>query len=298
MHQHQQVNGAPMSKSTTAQQDAAAEAEAAIDRDEAIAAITTTTQCSECPIGTGVAKLCNTTTIQEDTQCEPCVAGSTFSDASSRHSACRSCRVCPENSRVRRECNATHDTECECERDFYQEMITAAAAVAAAMTSQNEDENGVNSTVVAAEGNNVHHARHHHGEEMMMMTCRACDLCPHGYGAARACSSTHNTVCRKCPASTYSSVLSASHGCSVCTVCRDDQVTLHECTPIMDTVCAGKYVQNLIIHSSPFPSPSFFPISSFFFLFLSLFSHRHRRPKQKPSRWTRISSSSTFLERC
>ena len=288
-----------MSKSTTAQQDgAAAEAEAAIDRDEAIAAITTTTQCSECPIGTGVAKLCNTTTIQEDTQCEPCVAGSTFSDASSRHSACRSCRVCPENSRVRRECNATHDTECECERDFYQEMITAAAAVAAAMTSQNEDENGVNSTVVAAEGNNVHHARHHHGEEMMMMTCRACDLCPHGYGAARACSSTHNTVCRKCPASTYSSVLSASHGCSVCTVCRDDQVTLHECTPIMDTVCAGKYVQNLIIHSSPFPSPSFFPISSFFFLFLSLFSHRHRRPKQKPSRWTRISSSSTFLERC
>jgi hypothetical protein len=122
------------------------------------------------------------------------------------------------------------------------------------MTSQNEDENGVNSTVVAAEGSNVHHARHHHGEEMMMMTCRACDLCPHGYGAARACSSTHNTVCRKCPASTYSSVLSASHGCSVCTVCRDDQVTLHECTPIMDTVCAGK---NKNIHHHLSSSSSF-----------------------------------------
>lgn len=212
-------------------------------------AIVITTQCSECPAGTGVVKLCNKTTTTAldteheatDTQCETCVAGSTFSDSPSRHSACRSCRVCPENSRVKRECNVTHDTECECERDFYQEMITASSS---AITSQDDSNNGDGNSTNVAVAEGIHHARHHHGEEMMMMTCRACDLCPHGYGAARACSSTHNTVCRKCPASTYSSVLSASHGCSVCTVCRDDQVTLHECSPIMDTVCAGKNIHH------------------------------------------------------
>ena len=199
--------------------------------------------CSECPAGTGVVQLCNTTRgeeEEEDTQCEPCIAGSTFSDSSSRHLNCRSCRVCPDKSRVKRECNTTHDTECECERDFYQEMTTIA--------SSSSSENGTLNVEGGGGGGEkeVHPARHHHGSVPPMptsMSCRACDLCPHGYGAARACSSSHNTVCRKCPTSTYSSVLSSSHGCLVCTVCRDDQVTLHECSPIMDTVCAG------IIHS-------------------------------------------------
>lgn len=187
---------------------------------------TTMTNCSECPAGSGVTKACNnhhndTATAMEDTQCEPCQAGSTFSDSASRHLACRTCRTCPPNSRVKRECNVTHDTECECDKDHYQELV-------AMMTTTPEE---VETTTP--------HARHKHGHQQAVLTCKPCDLCPHGYGAARACSATHNTVCRKCPTSTYSSVLSSSAGCSVCTVCRDDQVTLHECTPIQDTVCAG-----------------------------------------------------------
>ena len=76
--------------------------------------------------------------------------------------------------------------------------------------------------------------------------CVACELCAHGWGAARACSPTQNTVCRKCPSGTFSSVLDSSLACSICSVCRDDQVTLHDCTPIQDTVCAGS---NHHIHS-------------------------------------------------
>ncbi|XP_046441677.1 tumor necrosis factor receptor superfamily member 16-like [Daphnia pulex] len=234
--------------------------------------------CSECPAGTGVARLCtikgqganpfaaaqNVTEDQDEeeeeeeeemaTKCEPCVNGATFSDSASRHSPCRACRTCPAHSRVKRECNATHDTECECDRDHYQE-ISYQQQQQTVVTNDLVDQ-GVDESSGVAPTTTTPHARHRHGasihqlqpqqqqqqpsEQQPVMSCKSCDLCPHGYGAARACSSTHNTICRKCPTSTYSSVLSATHGCSVCTVCRDDQVTLNECTPIQDTVCADK----------------------------------------------------------
>lgn len=205
------------------------------------------TSCSECPAGSGVSRLCtkknrNTLTVGDlsrslnenktdeedaglDTECQPCVNGQSFSDSSSRHLGCRACRTCPPNSRVKRECNATHDTECECLADFYQDYQQPQQQQT--VTNETEEEE-------------TPHARHKHGIAVSVMSCKACDLCPHGYGAARACSSTHNTICRKCPTSAYSSVLSSTQGCSVCTVCRDDQVTINECTPFMDAVCAGK----------------------------------------------------------
>lgn len=176
--------------------------------------VTSAKTCSDCPAGSGVVKLCSGNETEnslpdEDTSCSPCEAGVTFSDTASKHLPCRSCRTCPPNSHLKRECNVTHDAECECDKDHFQEF-------------------------------NEEHARHKHGHSGQLFTCKPCDVCQHGFGAARACSANHNTVCRKCPASTYSSVLSSSAGCLVCTVCREDQVTLHECTPIQDTVCAGK----------------------------------------------------------
>lgn len=251
--------------------------------------------CSECPAGSGVSRLCtkknrNTLTVGDlnrdlnrngnvtsedidtilgvDTVCEPCVSGVTFSDSPSRHSACRVCRTCPPNSRVKRECNATHDTECECEPDYYQEFSYQAEQ--AIVTNQTDGQEGVvgvgvgvdvdllqptADSLVSADAMTTPHARHKHGSTsgsgvsslvqpvVAVMSCKACDLCPHGYGAARACSASHNTICRKCPTSAYSSVSSATQGCSVCTVCRDDQVTINECTPFMDAVCAGNVIR-------------------------------------------------------
>ncbi|EFX86162.1 hypothetical protein DAPPUDRAFT_97997 [Daphnia pulex] len=251
--------------------------------------------CSECPAGTGVARLCtikgqganpfaaaqNVTEDQDEeedeeeeemaTKCEPCVNGATFSDSASRHSPCRACRTCPAHSRVKRECNATHDTECECDRDHYQEISYQQQQQQQTVVTNELVDQGVDeSSGVAPTTTTTPHARHRHGasihqlqlqlqqqqqqpseQQQPVMSCKSCDLCPHGYGAARACSSTHNTICRKCPTSTYSSVLSATHGCSVCTVCRDDQVTLNECTPIQDTVCAGRKTKPKSIPTRP-----------------------------------------------
>jgi len=169
-----------------------------------------------CPAGTGSLGGCP----QDVADCAaPCDDSVTFNDGGSWR--CRTCRTCPPNSRVKRACNATHDTECECERDFFQ------------------------SEPESADSGHVRHSNHRQsrhrplGSATEPTECRACELCQHGWGAARPCSLTQNTVCRKCPAGTYSSVLSSSLGCSVCSVCREDQVTLHECTPIQDTVCAG-----------------------------------------------------------
>ncbi|XP_013791615.1 tumor necrosis factor receptor superfamily member 16-like [Limulus polyphemus] len=70
--------------------------------------------------------------------------------------------------------------------------------------------------------------------------CHQCELCSHGWGVARQCSPTRNTVCRKCPPGTYSGLLSGTLGCELCTTCRGNQVMLQECTPIQDTICIDK----------------------------------------------------------
>ena len=194
--------------------------------------------CAECPAGWGVSQRCSNASaaasaaaseapVALDTQCQPCEPGATFSDAASRDAPCRACRVCPPNSRTRRACDVVQDAECECERDYYQYMSYVTSEAPREDAAPGDDNAGDDQTAPTA-------------ASVLVMECKSCDLCPHGWGAARACSAQHNTVCRKCPAGTFSSVLSASLACSVCSVCRDDQVTLHECTPIQDTVCAGQ----------------------------------------------------------
>ncbi|XP_022241082.1 tumor necrosis factor receptor superfamily member 16-like isoform X1 [Limulus polyphemus] len=70
--------------------------------------------------------------------------------------------------------------------------------------------------------------------------CKHCELCSHGWGVARQCSATKNTMCRKCPPGTYSGLLSGTLGCELCTTCHESQIMLQECTPIQDTICIDK----------------------------------------------------------
>jgi len=195
---------------------------------------------SECPAGYATSRLCNSTA--EASPCEPCQAGVAFNSAAGVGAVCRPCRVCPANSRVVSVCDAVSDTQCQCLRDFYlqvrhvkvnDETTTNADAEGAVddVTQQNSTEPSVTSVTSEASSETP---------LVAVTECVACELCAHGWGAARACSPTQNTVCRKCPSGTFSSVLSSTLACSVCSVCRDDQVTLNECTPIQDTVCADK----------------------------------------------------------
>lgn len=85
--------------------------------------------------------------------------------------------------------------------------------------------------------------------------CQLCDLCPHGYGAARPCGPHSNTECRECAlGSHYSGILSGNLGCSPCSVCKENQVMLQECNPIQDTVCVAKDLPRFVNRvSTPLP---------------------------------------------
>ncbi|XP_052433604.1 tumor necrosis factor receptor superfamily member 16 [Carassius gibelio] len=65
--------------------------------------------CSMCAAGTGLVSSCG----QEDTKCQACQDGVSFSD-SETFSACRLCARCPAGVRELARCTPTQDTQCEC----------------------------------------------------------------------------------------------------------------------------------------------------------------------------------------
>ncbi|XP_050986460.1 tumor necrosis factor receptor superfamily member 16 [Labeo rohita] len=70
--------------------------------------------CSMCTAGTGLASSCD----QEDTKCQPCQDGVSFSDSESL-SACRLCARCPAGIPELARCTPTQDTHCDCGEHFY-----------------------------------------------------------------------------------------------------------------------------------------------------------------------------------
>ncbi|KAF7708448.1 tumor necrosis factor receptor superfamily member 16 [Silurus meridionalis] len=70
--------------------------------------------CSLCPAGTGVASNCE----QEDTKCQPCHEGVTFSGFEGL-SGCQPCSQCPLGIPQLAHCTVTQDTHCDCGKDFF-----------------------------------------------------------------------------------------------------------------------------------------------------------------------------------
>ncbi|XP_067249398.1 tumor necrosis factor receptor superfamily member 16 [Chanodichthys erythropterus] len=70
--------------------------------------------CSMCAAGTGLATSCG----QEDTKCQPCQDGVSFSDSESL-SACRLCARCPPGIPELARCTPTLDTHCDCGEGFF-----------------------------------------------------------------------------------------------------------------------------------------------------------------------------------
>uniref|UniRef100_A0A8C4SQ12 Neurotrophin receptor associated death domain n=1 Tax=Erpetoichthys calabaricus TaxID=27687 RepID=A0A8C4SQ12_ERPCA len=66
-------------------------------------------QCSSCKYGQGVKQKC---TLFMDTQCEPCINGSSYSEKVSQTEACQPCTVCEESKVQIRECTRLSDTLC------------------------------------------------------------------------------------------------------------------------------------------------------------------------------------------
>lgn len=76
--------------------------------------------CTKCLPGQGVRQLCD---ITQDTRCEPCLIGRSFSVGVSSYSPCRECTVCPRNTLQRRPCSLTRNTKCgSCRKGFYMNL--------------------------------------------------------------------------------------------------------------------------------------------------------------------------------
>ncbi|XP_076827198.1 tumor necrosis factor receptor superfamily member 16 [Brachyhypopomus gauderio] len=70
--------------------------------------------CSLCPVGTGVASGCG----REDTKCQPCQEGVSFSSVEGVR-GCRACVRCPAGVARLQRCTASRDTRCDCGEGFF-----------------------------------------------------------------------------------------------------------------------------------------------------------------------------------
>ncbi|XP_030639126.1 tumor necrosis factor receptor superfamily member 16 [Chanos chanos] len=70
--------------------------------------------CKMCPVGSGMALDCG----QENTRCQACQDGVTFSDSEGL-SRCRPCGRCPRSIATLAVCTAERDTHCDCGEGFY-----------------------------------------------------------------------------------------------------------------------------------------------------------------------------------
>ncbi|ESP01579.1 hypothetical protein LOTGIDRAFT_139556, partial [Lottia gigantea] len=145
--------------------------------------------CSQCPIGSGVTSHCHS---GNDTNCEPCVDGKTFSSNTSHTQVCSQCSECPKNSQVSSECNSTADTACVCDKDFFLaedgecklcDLCPAGwgASVSCTRTRNtacNQCTNGTFSKELSATSQ-----------------CLVCSVCAPGAQMLQACSSTEDTIC-------------------------------------------------------------------------------------------------------
>ncbi|XP_065562014.1 tumor necrosis factor receptor superfamily member 16-like isoform X2 [Artemia franciscana] len=77
--------------------------------------------CTLCAPGFETSHVCTET---KDTVCTQCIPGQSFNPVAGRNVYCKPCKDCPINSRLKRSCNLTHNTECECERDFYIDLAS------------------------------------------------------------------------------------------------------------------------------------------------------------------------------
>ncbi|XP_056618514.1 tumor necrosis factor receptor superfamily member 16 [Triplophysa dalaica] len=70
--------------------------------------------CSMCPAGTGMANSCG----HEDTECQPCQDGVSFSDSEGL-AVCRLCARCPMGISELARCTTKQDTQCDCGEHFF-----------------------------------------------------------------------------------------------------------------------------------------------------------------------------------
>lgn len=144
--------------------------------------------CKICPAGQGVSLPCNE---ENDTVCNFCQEGKTFSLGPSHEETCQSCSICPENAKIRHQCNSTHNTKCECVRGFFIKP-EANRCVQCKKCQPGEEAirscSPLHDTVCQACPNGFF-------STASTPECRPCSQCGPNVTARFPCSSTHDTIC-------------------------------------------------------------------------------------------------------
>ncbi|XP_036151773.1 tumor necrosis factor receptor superfamily member 22-like isoform X2 [Myotis myotis] len=70
---------------------------------------------------------------------------------------------------------------------------------------------------------------------------RCCQRCPAGHYVHKPCSSPHTqSECEACDTGTYTGHANGLQSCLLCTICREDQEMVSDCTPKQDRRCQCK----------------------------------------------------------
>ncbi|XP_064203295.1 tumor necrosis factor receptor superfamily member 16 [Anguilla rostrata] len=148
--------------------------------------------CKLCPAGHGVAVGCG----HENTQCQPCQKGLTFS-ASEGLSPCRPCARCPLGIPEKAACGASQDTRCDCGEGFYlwrEENSTAGLCAPCSLC-------GPGQGVARACGPHSDTACQPCGpgtfseERRSAKPCQRCSACQENEVEIRPCQPNSNTLC-------------------------------------------------------------------------------------------------------
>jgi len=146
--------------------------------------------CSKCKAGFGLVKQCSR---DNDTECEACIPGRTFSSPNLHIGACLTCRRCKMNEHAVTLCNTTYDTVCECNIDFYYSKEKKECHLCqlcpegfGALRSCN----GSKDSVCMKCGNGMFSDK-----KSSISPCKTCSKCPKNHVIIEACTTKKDTVC-------------------------------------------------------------------------------------------------------
>ena len=145
--------------------------------------------CQQCGPGTGVHAPC---TPANNTICHPCRMGESYSEDWSHIETCRPCRICPHYSHTKHMCNLTHDTICECDKNYYFETNVGGCRPCESCPMGYGVKRQCNSTV-----NTVcwQCPAGTYSDRRSNQGCRVCTLCGANQLMLQMCNSMQDTVC-------------------------------------------------------------------------------------------------------
>ncbi|KAK2142482.1 hypothetical protein LSH36_950g00048 [Paralvinella palmiformis] len=149
--------------------------------------------CRECPPGEGVLRPCS---IYNDTVCQPCTFGESYSTVYSHVETCHPCSICPEYAHMIQPCNMTHDTMCECDRNYYFDGLSSRCRPCQVCPMEYGVRRQCNLThdtvcVRCPEG--------FYSDRLGMERCKRCGRCGRGQVMLQHCSPGQNTICIDIP---------------------------------------------------------------------------------------------------